>query len=60
VSKEQPFYKQPATSSDVFAIMLVGLKLSRQIDWSWWWVMSPIWISLVLVAVIAMLKGGTK
>lgn len=23
-------------------LLFVGLKLSGQIDWSWWWVLSPI------------------
>lgn len=29
-------------------IVFIVLKLTKFIDWSWWWVLSPIWISLVL------------
>ena len=29
-------------------IVFIVLKLVKQIDWSWWWVLSPIWISVVL------------
>jgi len=29
-------------------ILFVGLKLTNFIDWSWWWVLSPIWGSIVL------------
>lgn len=31
----------------LFLIFLV-LKLTKQIDWSWWWVTSPIWIVLMI------------
>jgi hypothetical protein len=33
--------------SVLFLIFLV-LKLTHNIDWSWWWVFSPIWGSLVI------------
>lgn len=55
-----PFYKTPATASDIAVLMFVGLKLSHQIDWSWWWVLSPTWISLVLLVLIALVKGGRQ
>lgn len=35
----------------LFVIFLV-LKLIHAIDWSWWWVTAPIWISAILAAVI--------
>ena len=38
----------------LFLIFLV-LKLTNNIDWSWWWVFSPFWIPVVLVAVIFLL-----
>lgn len=31
----------------LFVVFLV-LKLTGNIDWSWWWVTSPIWIPLVV------------
>lgn len=33
-------------------ILFVALKLLGKIDWSWWWVLSPIWIPILLVAVV--------
>jgi hypothetical protein len=33
-------------------IVFVVLKLINEIQWSWWWVLSPIWISLGLVIII--------
>lgn len=47
--------------SGLLTVLFIGLKLTGNIDWSWWWVLSPIWISLLLVllvvVVIAMLGG---
>lgn len=28
-------------------MILVGLKLTGVIDWSWWWVFSPVWLCVV-------------
>jgi hypothetical protein len=30
----------------LLTIVFITLKLTGYIDWSWWWVLSPIWISL--------------
>lgn len=39
---------------ELLAVMLIGLKLTRHIDLSWWWVLSPLWIPLVVsVAIVA-------
>ena len=35
-------------------VLFVGLKLTHQIAWSWVWVLSPLWMPLVLlIALIA-------
>jgi hypothetical protein len=36
----------------LLAVLFIGLKLTDHIDWSWWWVLAPIWIpwSIVLLA----------
>ena len=39
--------------------MFIGLKMTDHIDWSWWWVLSPIWnafLFLVIVTVIIVKK----
>lgn len=38
----------------LFLIFLV-LKLTKVITWSWWWVFSPLWISLGVVLVVFVL-----
>ena len=32
----------------LLTILFIGLKLTGYINWSWWWVLSPIWISILL------------
>lgn len=39
-------------------IVFIVLKLTEAIDWSWWWVMSPLWIPFALAGVILALWGG--
>lgn len=36
----------------LLTILFVGLKLAGHIDWSWWWVLSPVWIATAVVAAI--------
>ena len=36
-------------------ILFIGLKLGNVIHWSWWWVLSPIWISLSLAVFILLI-----
>lgn len=31
----------------VIFLIFLTLKLTNNIDWSWWWVTSPIWIPIV-------------
>ena len=37
---------------DVLAIIFIVLKLLGVITWSWLWVLSPIWISIIIVLVL--------
>jgi len=30
-------------------ILFIGLKLGHVINWSWWWVLSPMWISVLIL-----------
>ena len=36
----------------VLGIVFIVLKLVGTISWSWWWVLSPFWIPLVLITVV--------
>lgn len=35
----------------LLTIVFITLKLTNYIDWSWWWVLSPIWISAIALIV---------
>lgn len=50
----------------MLTILFIGLKLADLIQWSWWWVLSPLWISAAIavfaftvVAMVAAL-GSTR
>ena len=42
----------------ILLIAFVILKLCHVIDWSWWWVLSPIWLPL-LISLVLICMGVT-
>ena len=36
----------------ILFLIFMTLKLTGNIDWSWWWVTSPLWIPLALMVAI--------
>ena len=38
--------------ASILTIVFVVLKLTNNISWSWWWVVSPLWIPLGLIAIL--------
>lgn len=40
---------------DLLTLLFIGLKLAGKIDWSWWWVFSPIWIAFLVFLAIGLL-----
>ena len=46
----------------LLGVLLVGLKLTGYIDWSWWLVTLPFWggIALVIIAVLVILAFNRK
>jgi hypothetical protein len=36
----------------ILFLIFMTLKLTGDIDWSWWWVTSPLWIPVLLVLVV--------
>lgn len=45
----------------LLTILFIGLKLGKVISWSWLWVLSPMWIPMVIVIgltlIILIVKG---
>jgi len=35
--------------TSLLLLLFIGLKLTNNIQWSWWWVFSPLWISILIV-----------
>ena len=54
--KKQTIVSSSASSgigfTGLLTIVFIVLKLLGKIDWSWVWVLSPLWISALLVALI--------
>jgi len=42
----------------LLTVAFIVLKLCDVIDWSWWWVLAPIWISAVILAFFLTIAGG--
>lgn len=36
----------------LLTVLFIGLKLTGYIAWSWWWVLSPLWIGFLLAIVL--------
>lgn len=45
------------TFTGALTLIFIVLKLCKVVTWSWWWVLSPIWISwgLALVLILFLL-----
>lgn len=41
--------------AEALTLLFIALKLCKVISWSWLWVLSPIWISVGLIIVIAVI-----
>ncbi|MGD9381886.1 MAG: hypothetical protein PVI03_05520 [Candidatus Thorarchaeota archaeon] len=41
----------------LLTVLFVGLKLTGYIAWSWWWVLSPLWISFSFGLLMAIVLG---
>lgn len=41
----------------LLTILFTGLKLGGIITWSWWWVLCPLWIPIVVIFIILLIIG---
>jgi hypothetical protein len=39
----------------ILTLIFITLKLTGHITWSWWWVLSPLWIPVSIIIIIASL-----
>lgn len=40
---------------DILLVVFIVLKLTGAIDWSWWWVLSPLWVVVGLTILVVIL-----
>ncbi len=45
------------TFLELLTLVFIVLKLIGLIEWSWWWVLSPVWIPLLIGLVIAIITA---
>lgn len=36
----------------LLTVVFIALKLTNVIDWSWWWVLSPLWVWFVVILIV--------
>lgn len=44
--------KRGVTFLELLLLLFIALKLLGKITWSWWWVLSPMWIPVLLALII--------
>ena len=42
----------------LLTILFIGLKLTNYITWSWFWVLSPLWIPLAIILIVFVIIFG--
>ena len=50
-------FRGPSLAS-ILTVLFVALKLTGNIAWSWWWVLSPLWISAIITIALLLIIGG--
>lgn len=43
------------TFTGLLTILFIGLKLTGYISWSWWWVLAPVWIPVILAIILVLI-----
>ena len=43
--------------TSLLTLLFIGLKLGHVIAWSWWWVLSPLWIPVGSALVVLSIVG---
>ena len=55
-NKNIDFNTKPLTAIDALFLLFLGLKLAKVITWSWLWVFAPIWGSVIIAIIIAIIS----
>jgi len=65
MNESNPIVVRGTSFPTLLTVLFIALKLCGIIDWSWWWVLSPIPIAVgillaVITVVVTVLMVGTK
>jgi hypothetical protein len=52
MSKEKQVTAINSSILTILFIVFLVLKLTGEIDWSWWWVTSPLWLPVAILLVV--------
>lgn len=44
----------------LLTVLFIGLRLTGYVDWSWWWVLSPLWIGFALFLFVLVVAVALK
>ena len=53
-------FNNHAGSIDLLQLLFIALKLMNYIDWPWWQILMPTWISIIIVILIIIFKHKRK
>ncbi len=49
MAEKEGYSRQNVGFLGILTLIFITLKLTGHIDWSWWWVLAPIWIPVALI-----------
>ncbi len=58
MNESKPVIVRGTSLPTLLTVLFIALKLCGVIDWSWWWVLSPIPITLGLILSILCIVGA--
>ena len=44
--------------TELLATIFIVLKLTKVITWSWWWLLSPLWIPIALLGTVFLIGAA--
>jgi len=45
---------------EALTLLFIGLELGGVIDWSWWWVLSPVWVAALGLVAVSLVESHMK
>lgn len=58
VEKITDGYSVSLNLSTLLTVAFVVLKLTHMISWSWWWMLAPVWIPVVIALIVLAIVLG--